>query len=197
VVGNVPLTTSTEIPGALVYRAKGLNELPAPRCIYIPDTQVYNGPNAQYENVDEQQKGFVAKLITYAFRQEIGRHQRLCQTPGPGGPTLQLTLFGLKRTTPTEISPTVPYGWAIAASDLNTSGMEVAINDSMTLGGKLSDSDGKVLGGFVDTVSSSDFTLSSHGPPAEMARLGADKIAREIAQAVDREIARERKNPSG
>jgi hypothetical protein len=55
-VGNQPLAASTEVPGALVYRVPNIDQLPPPRCFYIPDTEVYNGPDAQYYGVDEEQR---------------------------------------------------------------------------------------------------------------------------------------------
>ena len=46
--GNVPLTASNEVPGAMVYLVRNLNSLPPPRCFYIPDTEICNGPDARY-----------------------------------------------------------------------------------------------------------------------------------------------------
>src|ERR1700759_5251053 len=77
--GNVSLRPSTEISGAMVYRAHDLDSLPPPRCFYIPETKIYNGPDARYYEADEQQKAAVAKVLTDAFRSRIGQDQALCQ----------------------------------------------------------------------------------------------------------------------
>jgi hypothetical protein len=198
-VGNQPLAASTEVPGALVYRVPNIDQLPPPRCFYIPDTQVYNGPDARYFGVDEQQKEAVAKVVTEAFRRELGRHQRLCEASGPRVATLQLTLFGLKRTTPSDISSsTNPYGSLLTGAYGNVGGsnLQAAVNGSITVAGKFTDSTGAVLAGFVNSVSSNDFDLPLDAGPLEIAKLGADKMASEVAGAVDHQIARQRQaNP--
>lgn len=199
-VGNQPLAASTEVPGALVYRVPNIDQLPPPRCFYIPDTQVYNGPDAQYYGVDEEQKAAVAKAVTDAFRREIGKHQRPCQASGPRVATLQLTLYGLKRTTPSDISSsTNPYRALLTGSSGVSGGanLQAAVNGSITVAGKFTDSTGAVLAGFVNGVSSNDFNLPMDASPLEIAKLGADKIASEVAGAIDHQVALQRQNNPG
>jgi hypothetical protein len=191
--GNVPLAASTEVPGAMVYRVRNLNSLPPPRCFYIPDAMIYNGPDARYYEADEQQKAAVAKVLTDAFRRRIGQDQALCQASGPRVATLQLTLFGLKRIVPGDVSSaTSIYSSYVARTDVDPRNLEASVNGSITVGGKFTDSTGTVLAGFVDSVSSDDFDLPLNATPLDIAKLGADQLATEIAQAVNRQIARQK-----
>lgn len=193
--GNVPLRASTELPGAMVFRVRNLNSLPPPRCFFIPEAKIYNGPDARYYEVDEQQKAAVAKVLTDAFRRHIGQDQALCQASGPRVATLQLTLFGLKRIVPSNVSgATSLYSAYVAQTDVDPRNLEASVNGSLTVGGKFTDSTGTVLAGFVDSVSSDDFDLPLNASPLDIARLGADQLATEVAQAVNRQIARQKRN---
>ena len=51
-----------------------------------------------------------------------------------------------------------------------------------------------MLAGFVDSVRSDDFDLPLNATPLDIARLGAGQLATEIAQAVNRQIARQKSN---
>ena len=197
-VGNQPLTASTQVPGAMVYRVPNIDQLPPPRCFYIPDAQVYNGPNAQYFGVDDPEKQVVATEITNAFRREIGRHQRLCQASAPRVATLQLTLVGLRRTVPSDISSsTNPYSSILIGGVTGGANLQAAVNGSITVAGKITDSTGALLAGFVNSVSSNDFTLPLDASARQIAQLGADKLAKDIAGAIDHVVALQRQNNPG
>jgi hypothetical protein len=77
------------------------------------------------------------------------------------------------------------------------SNLQAAVNGSITVAGKFTDSTDAVLAGFVNSVSSNDFDLPMDASPLEIAKLGSDKMATEVAGAVDHQIARQRQNNPG
>jgi len=191
VLGNEQLSPSTNVPGAIVFRAPDLDTKPPPKCFYIPDTTIDNGPKAVFYDVNEQQKQAVAEEVTVAFRQAIGQHQRISPTAAPGCVTLQLYLTGIDRAVP--MAPGAEADYGILMGGLGV-GRNLSVYGSITVAGKFIAPDGAALAGFVNRVETNSFSIPPSSSPRQIAALTAQRLANEIASGVDREVALQKSN---
>jgi hypothetical protein len=196
VLGSVPLAPARQgdVPNSLVYRAPDLDTRPAPRCFYIPPTEIDTGKEAVFLEVTEQQKQIVADAVTTAFRHAIGQHQRVTTTAGPGCATLQLYLTGVTKTTPGQDMSGSPYSSLLGMSDVSGRNLQASVNGTITVAGKFMTPDGSVLAGFVNKVGTNAFDIPPNASPREIAMLAAARLATDIAGAVDREVEVQKKN---
>ena len=191
-LASVPLSPATagDVPNSLVFRAPDLDTRPAPRCFHIPPTEIAPpGKSVVFLNVTEQQKQIVADAVTEEFRRAIGRRQRLSNTPGPDCATLQLYLTGVTRSTPNENVAANPYGSIIGMSDVMARNLQASVNGTITVAGKFMAPNGDLLAAFVDKVGTGAIDIPSNATPRQIAMIGAAHIANDIAGAVDREVA--------
>jgi Protein of unknown function (DUF3313) len=195
-LGQVPLAPAGpgDVPHSLVYREPDLDTRPAPKCFYIPQTEIYTGPQALFLDVTEQQKQNVADLVAAAFRRAIGKHQRVTTVAGPGCATLQLYLTGVTRSTPSEDIESGEYGNLVGVSDASARNLQASVNGTITVAGKFVAADGAILAGFVDKVGTDAFDVPRDASPPEIAKLAAAILAGDIASAVDREVAVQKHN---
>ena len=194
VIGQVPMAPAGPryIP-SLSYRAPDLDTMPAPKCFYIPETQIDTGPHALFLETTDQQKQNVAEVVTAAFRHAIGQHQRTSDTADPGCATLQLYLSGI-----TIMKPGQEYGTLSAnvlnESDANMRNLQASVNGTITVAGKFVAQDGTLLSAFVSRVGTNAFDIPATASPREIARLAAARLAGDVAGAVDREVAVQKRN---
>jgi Protein of unknown function (DUF3313) len=196
VLGPIPLAPSgpNDVPNSLVYRSPDLDSKPAPRCFYIPATQIATGKEARFLEVTEQQKQIVADAVTDAFRHAIGQHQRVSTTSAPDCATLQLYLTGVTRSTPDQSVEGGAYGNFLGMTDTQGRNMQASVNGTITVAGKFTAPDGSVLAGFVDRVGTNAFDIPRDATPRQIAMLAAAHLASDLASAVDREVAVQRHN---
>jgi Protein of unknown function (DUF3313) len=199
VLGSVPLAPagSSDVPNSLVYRAPDLNTRPAPRCFYIPQTQIASGPGTIFLGITEPQKQSVAEAVTAAFRHAIGQHQRVENTAQPGCATLQLYLSGVTKSTPGQQLEGSPYGNVMGLSDVSSRNLQASVNGTITVAGKFVAPDGGVLAAFVNKVGTSAFDIPLNASPRDVAELAAARLANDIAGAVDREVAIQKRGGGG
>lgn len=194
---NVPLSAAgaRDVPGSLVFRAPDLDRRPAPRGFYIPATIIYNGESDRFLNIDDAQKRNVANIVTAAFRQALGRHQRVVDAPGPGIVTLQLLITGIHRTVPSDL---VAYDNALSpfipVTDVAEGNIQAQVAGSIMLAGKFVDPSGKLLAGFEGRLSTASFDLPPNATPTQIAQMVVYRYAEEIATTVDQEVSVQRAN---
>jgi hypothetical protein len=196
VLGELPLTQTAvgNIPNAQVFRAPDLDQQSAPRCFSIPQTVIASGPMTQFLDVTDPQKQVVAEAVTAAFRQAIGRHQHVMTKPRPDCVTLQLYLTGVTKSTPGESDVANPYATLLGVTDVRSRNLQASVNGTITVAGKFTGSNGNVLAAFVSKVGTSAFDIPADATPQEIARLAAAHLATDIAEAVDREVAIQKRN---
>jgi hypothetical protein len=185
------LGPSTNIPGAMTFRAPDLDSKPAPKCFYIPDTIIDNGKEAVFVDVNEQQKQAVAQEVTTAFRHAIGQHQRVSPAPSPDCVTLQLYLTGIDRAVPIPPGAEANYGILMGGLGL---GRNLSVYGSITVAGKFIAPDGTALAGFVNRVETNSINISPSSTPRQIAAITAQRLANEIAVQVDQEVALQKSN---
>ena len=61
---------------------------------------IYQGPDAQFDDVSAEQKQALADYMHQAFGKSVGQHFPLTQTKTPGTLRIRLTLTGAETTTP-------------------------------------------------------------------------------------------------
>ncbi len=199
VLGSVPLERagSRDVPNSLVYRAPDLDTRPAPRCFYIPPTEIASGPGTLFLDVTEQQKQVVADAVTAAFRHAIGQHQRVEDTAQRACATLQLYLTGVTKSTPGQQLQDSAYSNVLGLSAGSSRNLQASVNGTITVAGKFVAPDGSVLAGFVNKVGTSAFDIPLNASPREIASLAAARLANDIAGAVDREVAIQKRKAGG
>jgi uncharacterized protein DUF3313 len=197
VLGQVPLAPAgpRDVPESFVYRAPDLDTLPAPRCFYIPPTGIDTRREAVFLDVTERQKQIVADAVTAAFRQAVGKHQRVSMEAEPDCATLQLYLTGVTKSVPrSDAGGDNPYSNLIGQTSQGGRNLQASINGTITVAGKFVAPNGNVLAGFVNKIGTNSFDIPMNASPDQIARLGAERVANDIAATVDREVLVQKRN---
>jgi hypothetical protein len=87
------------------------------RNVIIDRTVVYRGPDAQFDGIDQGERGKFAEITTRALTEEIGKSLPIVTRPGPDTLRLKMTLLGVDKTTGGVATATrvTPMGFAMSA----------------------------------------------------------------------------------
>ena len=111
------------------------------RDLIIDETEVYRGPDAQFDGIDQGDRSKYAALTTAALREEIGKAIPIVSRPGPATARLKMTLIGAEKTTGGVATATrvTPMGFAFSAVK-SLAGKEGSFTGSVLYAVELTDS---------------------------------------------------------
>jgi hypothetical protein len=156
----------------------------------IPAVNVYHGKGSFYSDLTPQDVDQVAAMLTKDVRDEVARHFKVVNQPGPGVMTISLTLA--------KITP--PHADYSAAGPSGIPATLVGMPDgpgtepgTLTIAGKFLSSDsGKLLVGFVAPVSPQVMDLPRPGTPSralEFAESASHQFATDLVNGIIRQRA--------
>ena len=167
------------------YVRPGLN-LSAYRSIIVEPTRVYDGPDAQFEDVDADDRRRYANIVTERLRTELAG--RLATRPGPGTARLRLTMIGMDDTsgglaTATRVTPLGMVSNAVRS----VTGREGRLTGSMLFALELFDSrSGEVQVAAVRRRSPDALDIPATLGTTETVQAIARELAEDIRQRLDR-----------
>ena len=167
------------------YVRPGLN-LSDYRNIIVEPTRVYDGPDAQFEDVDADDRRRYANIVTERMRTELAG--RLATRPGPGTARLRLTLIGMDDTTGGVATATrvTPLGM-VSNAVRSVTGREGRLTGSMLFALELFDSrSGVVQVAAVRRRSPDALDIPATLSTTDTVRAIARELAEDVRQRLDR-----------
>jgi len=177
--------------GTYVYRTPNI-EVGKYHGIYVAPTIIYNGPDAVFDGVTQQDVQDLAQLATTDFRRELATKYVVLDQPTANSITLQLTLAGITRSRPgmDAASKLSPVG-LFASVARGAAGKPSAFVGSATLAGEITASaTGEVLGGFVAKRSPQSFDIDAALSTQDAAAAAINRGAADFRAALDRVTGR-------
>lgn len=173
--------------GTYVYRTPGI-DIKKYHGIYVAPTVIYNGPDAVFDGVTQQDLQNLAALATTDFRRELATKYVVVDQPTATSITLQLTIAGVTRSRPgmdaaTKLNPVGLF----ASVARGAAGKPSAFVGSATLAGEITaSSSGEVLGGFVAKRSPQSFDIDAALSTQDAAAAAIGRGAADFRAALDR-----------
>lgn len=171
------------------YFKPGLN-LASYRQIIVEPTRVYDGPDAQFNDVDRPARQRYANIVTSRVRTELA--SRVAARPGAGIARLRLTLLGMDDTegglaTATRVTPL-----GIASNAVRSvTGREGRLTGSMLFALELFDSrSGELLAAVVRRRAPDALDIPATLGTTETVEAIARELAQDIRQRLDRGVRR-------
>jgi hypothetical protein len=177
--------------GTYVYRTPNI-DVRKYHGIYVAPTVIYNGPDAVFDGVTQQDVQDLAQLATTDFRRELATKYIVVDQPTATSITLQLTLAGITRSRPgmdaaTKLNPVGLF----ASVARGAAGKPSAFVGSATLAGEITASaSGEVLGGFVAKRSPQSFDIDAALSTQDAAAAAIGRGAADFRAALDRVTGR-------
>jgi hypothetical protein len=167
------------------YFKPGLN-LASYRQIIVEPTRVYDGPDAQFNDVDRGDRQRYANIVTSRLRTELAG--RIATRAGPGTARLRLTLLGMDDTeggfaTATRVTPLGIVSNAVRS----VAGREGRLTGSMLFALELFDSrSGELLAAVVRRRAPDALDIPATISTTETVEAIARELAQDVRQRLDR-----------
>jgi hypothetical protein len=171
------------------YFRSGL-DLAAYRNIIVEPTVVYEGPDAQFEDVERGDRRRYANIVTERLRRELGA--RLAARPGASTARLRITLLGMDRTTGGVATATrvTPMG-LVSNAVRSVTGREGRLTGSMLFALELFDSrSSELLAAVVRRRAPDPLDIPATVGTTETVEAIAREMAEDIRQRLDRGVRR-------
>jgi hypothetical protein len=139
------LQPSPDKPNTLLYKNMDIDFKKFTKFI-VESVEIYNGTDADFNNVSLPDQKNVADFIRDEFTRVIKKNYKIVQQPGPDTLRLKFTLAGLELTRPLLATAThiVPVGLALNLSK-SAVGMKGSFTGSVTLAGEFYASENNTL----------------------------------------------------
>jgi hypothetical protein len=94
----IPLS-DTKLPTARAYRAP-MYERGRYHALLIEPATLYDGPEADFDSISEQDRERIAAMLTSEFKRVLGDKFQVVNAPGPGVVQINMTLVGINQSRP-------------------------------------------------------------------------------------------------